>query len=287
MLIFPAIMFGKKNLDAHSSCTKEEPVCQNQYIFPIDTFRLWAYAKPTYLDEYIVVNYTIYTNEEGELILPENLGDLTRGSYYSTTVNSSNFKKCKSEHHFTFKYPKSGLYLLEPATWKRKSDNKIIKSEPVLIQVLPKYHPVEIADTNNIEQAVDESGGRLGLDLYKLHLKRWSDERRIICEYPDQIKAGIPFWIRYKLYYKKNIFTLYPIEIPDIPLKYIHNISNISSPREVSVEKDNFSITLWECELVYQNKSTYKIPNFSVICLYNNGLLRDTISQPSFSINAK
>lgn len=61
-------------------------------IFPTvllgEELKLIGYARPAYLNQAIRVDFTIQGNEEGELILPEDLGDIKLLS--APTVSVSN-----------------------------------------------------------------------------------------------------------------------------------------------------------------------------------------------------
>ena len=262
LLIFPTVLLGEN---------------------PMDTLRLRGYAKPTYLNQYIYVNYTIYGNVEGEVFLPEDLGDLrlSHGPIIATSIVEG-FKT--TTYSYAFHYPRTGFFLLAPAVWKSKSHSKIIKSEPLLLHVLSEYEPIRVLDIKDMSEIVEEVPKPDFDDYFR---SVWRQDMRIVCEYPEDIKAGFPFKLRYKLYFEKFNFMIYPIESPNIPLRYVQNISKLPSERKVIREHGDFTITLLECELMYPKIGIQKIPAFSVINLGRKGMYRDTIYCQPCTIQVK
>lgn len=240
LLIFPTVLLGENNI------------------------KLIGHTEPVYLNQLIRVDYTIQGNEDGELILPENLGEikLLFGPTKSVLYDSTKVVSQTTTYTCLFTFPKAGVYLLESAIWKSKLNSKIIKSEPLLLHVLPEYKPIKV-----LEKEESNIKNRDSSNIFnEFFLTQWNDNMRIVCEYPNLVKAGVPFYFRYILYFENFDFKINPIELPNIPLKYINNMFKLPSNRKVTKKEDSYMITLWECELVYPEVGFQKIPSFSIIC---------------------
>lgn len=259
-------------------------------IFPTvllgEELKLIGYAKPAYLNQAIRVDFTIQGNEEGELILPEDLGDIKLLSAPTVSVSNDEAKVLRRTTTYTclFTYPKAGVYLLESVIWKSKLHNRIVKSEPLLLRVLPEYEPVQVLDKEEKDKKyLDKSNV-----FYEFFLANWNEGMHLICEYPKTVKVGIPFRFRYVLCFQKFNFKINPIKSPNIPLKYILSLSNLPSQRKVTRKNNSFMITLWECELSYPEVGEQKIPSFSVVCNQTESpWCRDTIYCQPCTIQVK
>lgn len=202
-------------------------------IFPTvllgEELKLIGYARPAYLNQAIRVDFTIQGNEEGELILPEDLGDIKLLSAPTVSVSNDEAKVLRRTTTYTclFTYPKAGVYLLESVIWKSKLHNRIVKSEPLLLRVLPEYEPVQVLDKEEKDKKyLDKSNV-----FYEFFLANWNEGMHLICEYPKTVKVGIPFRFRYVLCIQKFNFKINPIKSPNIPLKYTISIQSSISKK--------------------------------------------------------